>query len=45
MCEYHMHVFDSSEGQKRVSDLLDLELQVALSYLMWVLETEPESST
>jgi hypothetical protein len=28
-----------------VSDLLELELQVAMNYLTWVLDTEPMSST
>ena len=32
-------------GQKRVSDPLELELQVVVSRLMWVLVTELRSST
>lgn len=28
-------------GQKRVSDLLEMELQVIRSYLVWVLGTKP----
>lgn len=32
-------------GQKRTADTLKLKVDVALSYLMWVLETEDRSST
>lgn len=32
-------------GQKRISDTLKLKVDVVVSYLMWVLETEDRSST
>ena len=32
-------------GQKRVLDILELQLQVVVSHLMWVLETKLRSST
>lgn len=32
------------EGQQRASDHLELDLQVVVSYSMWVLSTEPGSS-
>lgn len=35
---------DANRGQKRAFSLLELELQVVVSSLMWVLGTEPKSS-
>ena len=50
MCVWYAYVCghvsaEVNEGQKRVSGALDLESQVVVSCLMWVLGTEPRSSS
>jgi hypothetical protein len=41
---HHMHV-GASGGQQRALDSLELELQEIVNHLMWVMGTEPGSST
>ena len=47
MCAFvnvcHMSA-DTCRGQKRASEPLELELQMVVSFLMWVLGTELKSS-
>lgn len=40
MCTWTMYVSGVPRGQKRVSDALQLELQMVVSCPLWVLETE-----
>jgi hypothetical protein len=44
MCEYVHLCVATSEVQKRSSDPLEIELQVVVSHLTWVLGTELRSS-
>lgn len=40
----HEHMCSAHEGQKRVSDHMELELQMVISFLVLFLETELQSS-
>lgn len=43
MCVFVLPVFSTSQGQKRVLELLEVELQVVVSPLDLGAETEPQS--